>query len=35
MGFAYADIIGTAGLIYFSASEGVEALNEAREKKSV
>ncbi len=33
-GFAYADIIGTAGLIYFSASEGVEALNEAREKKS-
>lgn len=29
-GFAYADIIGSAGLIYFSVSEGKEALEKAR-----
>ena len=31
-GFAYADIIGTAGLIYFSLSEGKEAFEKARSK---
>jgi divalent metal cation (Fe/Co/Zn/Cd) transporter len=31
-GFAYADIIGTAGLIYFSISEGKEALEKAKNK---
>jgi len=29
-GFAYADVIGSAGLIYFSVSEGKEALEKAR-----
>jgi len=31
-GFAYADIIGTAGLIYFSVSEGREAFEMAKGK---
>jgi divalent metal cation (Fe/Co/Zn/Cd) transporter len=30
--FAYADIIGTAGLIYFSLSEGKEAFEKAKSK---
>jgi divalent metal cation (Fe/Co/Zn/Cd) transporter len=34
-GFAYADIIGTAGLIYFSISEGKEALEKAKNKNPV
>jgi divalent metal cation (Fe/Co/Zn/Cd) transporter len=29
-GFAYADIIGTAGLVYFSISEGKEAFEKAK-----
>jgi len=29
-GFAYADVIGTAGLIYFSVSEGKEAFEKAK-----
>ncbi|MCX6243722.1 MAG: cation transporter [Bacteroidetes bacterium] len=29
-GFAYADVIGSAGLIYFSVNEGKEALEKAR-----
>jgi divalent metal cation (Fe/Co/Zn/Cd) transporter len=33
-GFAYADIIGTAGLIYFSLNEGKEALEKARSKNT-
>jgi divalent metal cation (Fe/Co/Zn/Cd) transporter len=32
-GFAYADVIGTAGLIYFSISEGKEAFENAKGKK--
>lgn len=32
-GFAYADIIGTAGLIYFSISEGKEAFEKAKGKE--
>ncbi len=32
-GFAYADIIGAAGLIYFSVSEGREAFERARGKE--
>lgn len=32
-GFAYADVIGTLGLIYFSASEGKEAFEKARGKE--
>lgn len=32
-GFAYADTIGTAGLIYFSASEAKESFERAREKE--
>jgi divalent metal cation (Fe/Co/Zn/Cd) transporter len=32
-GFAYADVIGTAGLIYFSISEGKEALEKAKGKE--
>ncbi len=32
-GFAYADLIGTAGLIYFSISEGKEAFDKAKGKK--
>lgn len=32
-GFAYADLIGTAGLIYFSISEGKEAFNQAKGKQ--
>ena len=32
-GFAYADIIGTAGLIYFSVSEGNEAFEKAKGKE--
>lgn len=32
-GFAYADVIGTAGLIYFSVSEGKEAFEIAKGKK--
>lgn len=32
-GFAYADIIGSAGLIYFSISEGREALDKAKGKE--
>jgi divalent metal cation (Fe/Co/Zn/Cd) transporter len=31
-GFAYADVIGTAGLIYFSISEGKEAFEKAEGK---
>jgi divalent metal cation (Fe/Co/Zn/Cd) transporter len=31
-GFAYADIIGSAGLIYFSISEGKEAFEKAKGK---
>lgn len=31
-GFAYADIIGAAGLIYFSVSEGKEAFEKAKGK---
>ena len=33
-GFAYADIIGTAGLIYFSINEGKEALEKASSKNT-
>ena len=29
-GFAYADVIGAAGLIYFSVSEGKEAFEKAK-----
>ena len=29
-GFAYADVIGAAGLIYFSVSEGREAFEKAK-----
>lgn len=32
-GFAYADIIGTAGLIYFSVMEGKEAFEKAKGKE--
>lgn len=32
-GFAYADIIGTAGLIYFSITEGKEAFEKAKGKE--
>jgi divalent metal cation (Fe/Co/Zn/Cd) transporter len=32
-GFAYADVIGAAGLIYFSYSEGKEAFEKARGKE--
>jgi hypothetical protein len=32
-GFAYADVIGAAGLIYFSASEGREAFEKANSKE--
>jgi divalent metal cation (Fe/Co/Zn/Cd) transporter len=32
-GFAYADIIGAAGLIYFSITEGREALDKAKGKE--
>lgn len=32
-GFAYADIIGAAGLIYFSISEGREAFEKGKEKE--
>ena len=32
-GFAYADLIGSAGLIYFSISEGREALEKAKGKE--
>ena len=31
-GFTYADVIGTAGLIYFSISEGKEAFDKAKGK---
>jgi divalent metal cation (Fe/Co/Zn/Cd) transporter len=31
-GFAYADVIGAAGLIYFSISEGKEAFEKAKGK---
>jgi len=31
-GFAYADVIGTAGLIYFSITEGKEAFDKAKGK---
>jgi len=31
-GFAYADVIGTAGLIYFSMTEGKEAFEKAKGK---
>ena len=33
-GFAYADIIGTAGLIYFSFNEGKEAMEKALSKNA-
>jgi divalent metal cation (Fe/Co/Zn/Cd) transporter len=33
-GFAYADAIGAAGLIYFSVSEGREAFEKARGKEA-
>ncbi|MBP1593180.1 MAG: cation efflux protein [Bacteroidetes bacterium] len=32
-GFAYADIIGAAGLVYFSLSEGKEAFKKAKSKE--
>jgi divalent metal cation (Fe/Co/Zn/Cd) transporter len=32
-GFAYADVIGTAGLIYFSITEGKEAFEKAKGKE--
>ena len=32
-GFAYADALGAAGLIYFSVSEGKEAFEKARGKQ--
>ena len=32
-GFAYADIIGAAGLVYFSLSEGKEAFEKAKSKE--
>ncbi len=32
-GFAYADLIGAAGLIYFSVSEGREAFEKAKGKE--
>lgn len=32
-GFAYADVIGAAGLVYFSVSEGREAFEKARGKE--
>jgi divalent metal cation (Fe/Co/Zn/Cd) transporter len=32
-GFAYADVIGTAGLIYFSITEGKEAFDKAKGKE--
>ena len=32
-GFAYADVIGSAGLIWFSVLEGKEALQQAKERK--
>lgn len=31
-GFAYADVIGASGLIYFSVSEGKEAFDKAKDK---
>lgn len=31
-GFAYADVLGTAGLIWFSVSEGKEALEKAKKR---
>jgi hypothetical protein len=32
-GFAYADAIGAAGLVYFSISEGKEAFEKAKGKE--
>jgi hypothetical protein len=32
-GFAYADLIGAAGLIYFSFTEGKEAFEKAKGKE--
>ena len=32
-GFAYADVIGAAGLIYFSVSEGIESFRKAKGKE--
>jgi hypothetical protein len=32
-GFAYADVIGAAGLIYFSISESKEAFDKAKGKE--
>jgi hypothetical protein len=32
-GFAYADVIGAAGIIYFSINEGKEAFDKAKGKK--
>jgi hypothetical protein len=32
-GFAYADVIGAVGLIYFSITEGKEATEKARGKE--
>jgi divalent metal cation (Fe/Co/Zn/Cd) transporter len=32
-GFAYADVLGSIGLIYFSISEGREALQKAKDRK--
>jgi divalent metal cation (Fe/Co/Zn/Cd) transporter len=32
-GFAYADVLGSAGLIYFSFQEGREALQKAKERE--
>lgn len=32
-GFVYADVIGAAGLIYFSISEGKEAFEKAKGKE--
>jgi hypothetical protein len=32
-GFAYADLLGAAGLIYFSVNEGKEAFEKAKGKE--
>jgi hypothetical protein len=32
-GFAYADVIGAGGLVYFSISEGKEAFEKAKGKE--
>jgi hypothetical protein len=34
-GFAYADVIGAAGLIYFSITEGKEAFEKVKVKECI